>query len=59
MQNYLEDAFSSMYTVDSPLFRCTSREDFKRGRARLLAIADIKYTLHSLSDKKDDVIRAR
>jgi len=59
VQEYLEDAFNSKYSIESPLYRCASRGEFKRARFVFLSVADVKYHVQSLSGVEGNRLQAR
>ena len=59
MQEYEESAFASNYSIEGPLFTCSSREELKRARSLLLTLADVSYVVQSLSSVEGNKLRAR
>ncbi len=59
LQEYEESAFASNYSIEGPLFTCSSREELKRARSLLLTVADISYVVQSLSPVEGNKLRAR
>ena len=55
----MESAFAPNYSIEGPLFNCSSREELKRARSLLLSIADISYVVRSMSFVEGNMLRAR